>query len=98
VLLYWIATEKIEQCSACVGMARAALDEAIKYAKIRMVKGKPMSTMQGIQWMLADICTRVEAARWLTYRAAFLDDQMNTNWMLEAAAAKLFTIPTVLGG
>ena len=55
-----------------------------------------MSTMQGIQWMLADIYTKVEAARWLTYRAAFLHDQMDANWMREAAAAKLFVVPAVL--
>lgn len=96
ILLYWIATEKVEQCSACVGMAQAALDEAIRYTKMRMVREKPMSTMQGIQWMLADIYTKVEAARWLTYRAAFLHDQMDANWMREAAAAKLFVVPTVL--
>lgn len=96
VLLYWIATEKVEQCSACVGMAQAALDEAVRYAKMRIVKGKPISTMQGIQWMLADIYTKVEAARWLTYRSGFLHDRMDANWMIEAAAAKLFIIPTVL--
>ncbi len=96
VLLYWIATEKVEQCSACVGMAQAALDEAIRYTKTRVVNGKTMSAMQGIQWMLADVYTKIEAARWLTYRAAFLHDQMDNNWMREAAATKLFVIPTVL--
>jgi len=96
VLLYWISTEKVEQCSACVGMAQAALDEAIKYAKSRIVREKPMATMQGIQWMLADIYTKIEASRWLTYRAAFLQDQGDANWMTEAAVAKLFVIPTIL--
>jgi alkylation response protein AidB-like acyl-CoA dehydrogenase len=96
ILLYWISTEKVEQCGACVGMARAALDEAIKYAKSRMVREKPMSTMQGIQWMLADMYTRIEASRWLTYRAAFLQDRGDPNWMNEAAAAKMFVMPEVL--
>ena len=95
-LLYWIATEKIEQCGASVGMAQAALDEAITYAKSRTVREKQISTMQGIQWMLADIYTRIEAARWLTYRTAFLQDQAHPHWMTEAAAAKLFVIPAVL--
>ena len=96
ILLYWISTEKIEQCAACVGMGQAALDEAVKYSKERMVREKPMSAMQGIQWMLADIYTKVAAARWLTYRAAFLQDQGDTSWMTEAAAAKLFVVPTIL--
>ena len=95
-LLYWIATEKAEQCGASVGMAQAALDEAITYAKSRTVREQRISTMQGIQWMLADIYTKIEAARWLTYRTAFLHDQAHLHWMTEAAAAKLFVIPAVL--
>jgi alkylation response protein AidB-like acyl-CoA dehydrogenase len=96
VLLYWISIEKIEQCAASVGMAQAALDEAVKYAKARVVREKPMTAMQGIQWMLADIYTRIEAARWLTYRTAFLQDQGDPNWMTEAAGAKMFVMPTIL--
>lgn len=96
VLLYWIAAEKIEQCAACVGIAQAALDEAVTYAKSRMVRGKPISGMQGIRWMLADTQAKIEAARWLTYRAAFLQDQGAAEWMTEAAAAKLFVVPATL--
>jgi alkylation response protein AidB-like acyl-CoA dehydrogenase len=96
VLLYWIAAEKIEQCAACLGIAQAALDEAVKYAKSRMVREKPISGMQGIRWMLADMQAKTEAARWLTYRAAFLQDQGVTEWMTEAAAAKLFVVPATL--
>ena len=96
VLLYWIAAEKIEQCAACVGIAQASLDEAVTYVKSRMVRGKPISGMQGIRWMLADMQAKIEAARWLTYRAAFLQDQGVTEWMTEAAAAKLFVVPATL--
>ena len=96
VLLFWIATEKIEQCAACVGMGQAALDEAVKYAKSRMSRGKPISTMQGIRWMLAEMHAKIEAARWLTYRAAFLQDQGAPDWMNEAAACKLFVVPTAM--
>ncbi len=96
VLLYWIATEKIEQCSANVGIAQAALDEAVKYARFRLSRGKPISSMQGIRWMLADMQCKLEAARWLTYRAAFLHDQKAAGWMNEAAAAKLFVVPTTI--
>jgi len=95
-LLYWISTEKIEQCAAGVGIAQAALDEAVKYAKSRMVREKPISGMQGIRWMLADMQAKIEAARWLTYRAAFLQDQGAPDWMTEAAAAKLFVVPAML--
>jgi alkylation response protein AidB-like acyl-CoA dehydrogenase len=77
-------------------MARAALDEAIAYAKARTTREKSISTMQGIQWMLAEIYTRIEASRWLTYRTAFLQDQAHPRWMTEAAAAKLFVTPAVL--
>ena len=95
-LLYWISTEKIEQCAACVGIAKAALDEAVKYAKSRMMREKPISGMQGIRWMLADMQAKIEAARWLTYRAAFLQDQGAPDWMTEAAAVKLFVVPAML--
>jgi alkylation response protein AidB-like acyl-CoA dehydrogenase len=96
VLLYWIAAEKVEQCAACVGIAQAALDEAIKYAKSRMVRGRPISGMQGIRWMLADMQAKIEAARWLTYRAAFLQDVASPDWIREAAATKLFVVPAMI--
>jgi alkylation response protein AidB-like acyl-CoA dehydrogenase len=95
VLLFWIAAEKIEQCAASIGIAQAAMDEAVKYAKQRIVRDKPMSDMQGIRWLLAEMYTKMESARWLTYRAAFLQDQEDRNWMTEAAAAKVFVIPAV---
>ncbi len=96
ILLDWVAGSKIVQCAQCVGMAQAALDESIEYAKQRMARGRPISYMQGIQWLLAEMKTRVEAARWLTYRAAFLQDQNSPIFQREAAAAKLFVVPTIL--
>ena len=96
ILLFWIAAEKIEQCGASVGMAQAALDEGIKYSRLRVVRGKPLAGMQGIQWMLAEMYSRIEAARALTYRAAFLQDQKTADWMTEAAAAKLFVAPATM--
>jgi len=95
-LLYWISTEKIEQCAASVGLAQAALDEAIKYAKSRVVRGKPMSEMQGIRWMLAEMYAKIQASRWLTYRTAYLQDQEDPNWMTEAAATKMFVVPATM--
>jgi len=96
VLLHWIASEKIEQCAAVTGIAQAALDEAVNYVKTRMSGGKPISNMQGIRWMLADMKAKTEACRWLTYRTAFLQDKGAANWQTESAAAKLFVIPAAL--
>jgi len=96
ILLYWIAAEKIGQCAAATGIAQAALDEAINYTKMRKARGKPILNMQGIRWMLAEMQSKVEAARWLTYRTAFLQDQGTDDWMTEAATAKLFVIPAAM--
>jgi len=94
ILLFWIATEKVEQCAAAVGIARAALDEAVKYVKVRGSKGRAISGMQGIRWTLADMDARLEACRWLTYKTAFSQEQRTPNWQTEAARTKLFVIPT----
>lgn len=52
-----------------VGLAQGALDEAVKYAKVREQFGKPIIANQGLQWMLADMATKVETARAITYAA-----------------------------
>lgn len=96
VLLSWIAIEKIQQCAACVGIAQAALDEARKFARSRLVGGKPMSSMQGIRWMLSDMQSKIEACRYYTYRAAKLKDEGNSAWANEAAAAKSFVVPATM--
>jgi alkylation response protein AidB-like acyl-CoA dehydrogenase len=71
-----------------IGVAQGALDEALKYAKERHAFGKPISKFQAIQGKLADISTEIEAARLLTYKAAFLKDQ-GRPFSLTAAQAKL---------
>lgn len=96
ILLFWIATEKIEQCAASVGIAQAALDEAVKYVQTRLSRGKPISAMQGVRWMLADMQAKLEACRWLTYKTAFAQDQDAPDWQTEAATTKLFVIPTAI--
>ncbi len=58
-----------------VGIAQGALDYAVNYAKERVQFGKPIAFFQGIQFMLADMATRVEAARQLVYKAAFLIEE-----------------------
>lgn len=96
ILQSWIAVEKIQQCGACIGIAQAALDEARRYAKNRMVKNKPMAALLTIRSVMADMHAKLEAMRWLTYRSAFLRDQDAPNWKVEAAAAKIFVVPTAL--
>ncbi len=71
------------------GMARRALDESIKYAKTRQAFGAPIAKLQAIQWMIADMATKVAAASLMTYKAAQLQDA-GTKFGLEAAQAKLF--------
>jgi short/branched chain acyl-CoA dehydrogenase len=76
-----------------VGLAQGALDEALAYAKERRAFGQPISKFQAIQAKLADMATEIEAARLLTYKAAFLKDQTRPprNFTLTAAQAKLKT-------
>jgi short-chain 2-methylacyl-CoA dehydrogenase len=73
-----------------VGLAQGALDEALSYAKQRKAFGKSISQFQTIQAKLADISTEIEAARLLTYKAAWLKDE-GRNFTLTAAQAKLKT-------
>jgi alkylation response protein AidB-like acyl-CoA dehydrogenase len=73
-----------------VGLAQGALDQALAYAKERRAFGQPISRFQAIQAKLADLATEIEAARLLTYKAAWLKDQGRT-FTLTAAQAKLKT-------
>lgn len=72
-----------------VGIAQRALDEAVKFANNRIAFGAPISKLQAIQWMIADMATHLEAARMLTYKAAQLQDR-GARFSTEAAQAKLF--------
>jgi alkylation response protein AidB-like acyl-CoA dehydrogenase len=72
-----------------VGLAQAALEEAVRYAKERATFGKLIAEHQAIQWMIADMATEIEAARILVYRAAWLKDR-GRPFTKEAAMAKLF--------
>jgi alkylation response protein AidB-like acyl-CoA dehydrogenase len=72
-----------------VGLAQAAYEYAVAYAKDRHAFGQRIADFQAIQWMLADAATGIEAARTLLYKAAWLKDQ-GRGFMKEAAMAKLF--------
>jgi len=72
-----------------VGLAQAAHEEAIQYAKQRQTFGKLIAEHEAIQWMIADAATQIEAARLMVYRAAWLK-QYGRSFTREAAMAKLF--------
>lgn len=80
---------RIGIASQALGIAQGALDEAIKYMKERVQFGRPISTKQGLQWMVADMDTKIEAARLLIRRAAFNHD-VGLPFTKEAAMAKLY--------
>jgi len=75
--------------SMAVGIAQGAFEESVKYAKERIQFEKPIAEHQAIQFMLADMATRIEAARTLVRRAAWLKDQRKP-FKKEAAMAKLY--------
>lgn len=72
-----------------IGLAQAAYEAAISYAKERHTFGKPIAQHQAIQWMLADAATEIHAARLMVYQAAWLK-QLGRPFSKEAAMAKLF--------
>lgn len=80
---------RISIAALSVGLARAALELALGHAKQRVTFGKPLAKHQAIQFKLADIAMAVDAARLLTYRAAWLRDA-GKPYAKEAAMAKLF--------
>ena len=72
-----------------VGIAQGALDEALGYAHTRVQFGKPISSFQGVQFMLADMATQVEAARALVYAVSKMIDSGSKKVSKESAMAKL---------
>jgi alkylation response protein AidB-like acyl-CoA dehydrogenase len=78
-----------------VGIARAALEASVAYAKERRSFGVPIGQHQMIQWMLADMATAIDAARLLTWRAAVLKDQ-GKPYGPAASMAKLYASETAM--
>jgi len=79
---------RISIAALSLSLTQAVLDLATAYAHERVQFGQPISTFQAVQFKLADIATELEAARWLTYRAAYLRDT-GRPFLKEAAMAKL---------
>ena len=86
---------RIGMGAQALGIAQGALDAAVIYTKERKQFGKPIAANQGIQWMLAEMATKVEASRLLVYKAAVLADQQ-PRISLEAAMAKLTASATAM--
>ncbi len=84
---------RIGVAAQSVGVAQRALEESVKYAKERKQFGKPICVNQGISFMLAEMATKLEAARLLTYKAAWLKDT-NQDATKVASMAKFFAAET----
>ena len=80
---------RIGIAALAVGLAQGAYEAARRYAKERRQFGQPIASFQAIQWKLADNATRIEAARLLTYRAAYMKDR-GMRMTRESAMAKLY--------
>lgn len=73
-----------------VGISQGAFETALAYSKTRKQFGQPISEFQAVQWMLVDMATKIEAARLLTFNAAYLRDN-GLPYLKEAAMAKLYS-------
>ncbi len=86
---------RIGIAAQALGIARAAMEDAIAYAKERRQFGRPIAEFQATQWKIADMATRIRAGRLLTYRAAWIRDQ-GRPYTREASMAKLFASETAM--
>jgi len=87
--------ERLNLAARALGLARAAFEDAIAYAQQRVTFGKPIAEHQAIQLKLADMATRIEATRLLTYSAAEKKDR-GERCDLEVAMAKVFASETAV--
>ena len=95
IALEAIDNSRISIAAQAVGIAQGALDKCIDYAKERQQFGQRIANFQAIQWMLSDMATQTDAARLLTYRAAYLHDK-DLDCVKEAAMAKVFAAETAM--
>ncbi|HHV25693.1 MAG TPA: acyl-CoA dehydrogenase [Tissierellia bacterium] len=86
---------RIGIAAQALGIAQGALDVTVEYLKERQQFGRPLSKFQGLQWMVADMETEINAARLLVYRAAF-NKANGLPYNKEAAMAKLFAANTAM--
>jgi len=103
IIMKTLDLTRIPVAMQAVGIAQGALDYAIQYTKERTQFGKPIFSFQGLQWMMADMTTQVEAARQLAYKAASLFeglprnlDKLPKETVRYSAMAKLFAAETAM--
>ncbi len=89
ILLDTIAIGKLDTCAIILGCAQGALDEAIKYAKERTARGKPIAKFPTIQSLISEMAASLVAARWMMYRLATMVDEKR-DIRYESALAKMF--------
>ena len=81
---------RIGIAAQAVGIAEAALEEAVRYSKERVQFGKPISELEGIQFMLAEMATEVEVAKTMLFRVAWMKETHTMKYSKEAAMIKLY--------
>jgi len=86
---------RIGIAAQAVGIAEGAIAQAVKYMKERKQFGKPLSAFQGLQWYMADMQVRTDAAKCLLYKAAW-HKQEGQSYTVEAAEAKLYAAETAM--
>ncbi|MBL6978412.1 MAG: acyl-CoA dehydrogenase family protein [Desulfobacteraceae bacterium] len=103
ILMKTLDLTRIPVAVQAVGIAQGALDYAVQYTKERTQFGKPIFFFQGLQWMMADMITQIEAARQLAYKAASLFeglprnlDKLPKETVRYSAMAKLFAAETAM--
>jgi butyryl-CoA dehydrogenase len=89
VLLNTIAVGKVDVSGAMLGIAQRALEESLKYVKEKTMRGKPISHFQMVQFLIAEMASDIEAARWLFYRSMNLVDH-GVQTLQSQAICKLF--------
>lgn len=86
---------RIGVAAQALGIAQGAMDETVKYLKEREQFGQPLAKFQGIQWMIAEMETRINASRWLVYDAAY-KRTAGKSCSKESAMAKLYAAETAM--
>ncbi|MCJ7683695.1 MAG: acyl-CoA dehydrogenase family protein, partial [Desulfobacteraceae bacterium] len=103
IIMKTLDLTRIPVAMQAVGIAQGAFDYAVQYTKERTQFGKPIFSFQGLQWMMADMITQIEAARQLAYKAASLFEELPKNLdrlpketIRYSAMAKLFAAETAM--
>jgi alkylation response protein AidB-like acyl-CoA dehydrogenase len=103
IIMKTLDLTRVPVAAQAVGIAQGALDYAVAYTKERTQFGKPIFSFQGLQWMMADMTTQVEAARQMTYKAASIFegvpknlDRLSSETIRYSAMAKLLAGETAI--